>query len=404
MDIPTATPAASPTAAPAAARTTGRLLPPLRLRGLVVDPPVVLAPMAGITDPAFRRLVAGFGGGLFVSEMVLARGLVEDDPRTWSYVRHHPDEPVRSVQLYGSDPATLELAVRRLVEERGVEHVDLNLGCPVRKITRAGGGAALPVKRPLLRAVVRAAVRAAGDVPVTVKMRTGLDDERLTYLDAGRIAAEEGAASIALHARTVVQGYAGEADRTAIARLREAVPAEVPVLGNGDVWVADDAVAMVRETGCDGVVVGRGCLGRPWLFADLEAAFTGGTPAGPPAFADLAPVARRHLALLLEDAAETGGDPAESVVRRFRKHLRWYLEGYPLPEGLHARAGGVDTPDDVDAVLAEVDPDARVPAEALRRPRGKTTTAGTVTLPHGWWEDRDAEVVVPDPTGILSGG
>jgi nifR3 family TIM-barrel protein len=387
-----------------------RLLPPLVLRGLVVDPPVVLAPMAGITDPAFRRLVAGFGGGLFVSEMVLARGLVEDDARTWSYVRHHPDEPVRSVQLYGSDPATLGLAVRRLVEERGVEHVDLNLGCPVRKITRAGGGAALPVKRPLLRAVVRAAVAAAGDVPVTVKMRTGLDDERLTYLDAGRIAAEEGVASVALHARTVVQGYAGDADRDAIARLRDALPAEVPVLGNGDVWTADDAVSMVRETGCDGVVVGRGCLGRPWLFADLEAAFTGGVGQGPPSFGDLAPVVRRHLDLLLTDAradARNGGPESateHAVVRRFRKHLRWYLEGYPLPEGLHARAGGVSDTADVDAVLAAVDPDARVPAEALRRPRGKTSAAGTVTLPHGWWEDRDADVTVPDPTGLVSGG
>jgi tRNA-dihydrouridine synthase len=266
------------------------------------------------------------------------------------------------------------------------------------------------VKRPLLRAVVRAAVAAAGDVPVTVKMRTGLDDERLTYLDAGRIAAEEGVASVALHARTVVQGYAGDADRDAIARLRDALPAEVPVLGNGDVWTADDAVSMVRETGCDGVVVGRGCLGRPWLFADLEAAFTGGVGQGPPSFGDLAPVVRRHLDLLLTDAradARNGGPESateHAVVRRFRKHLRWYLEGYPLPEGLHARAGGVSDTADVDAVLAAVDPDARVPAEALRRPRGKTSAAGTVTLPHGWWEDRDADVTVPDPTGLVSGG
>ena len=381
---------------------------PLRIGAVELPVPVVLAPMAGITDVAFRRLVHGHGA-LLVSEMVTARGLVEDDARTWAMVDLPRGLGTRSLQLYGSDPAVLGAAVARLVDQDVVDHVDLNLGCPVPKVTRNGGGAALPVKRPLLRAVLRAAVgAAAGRVPVTVKMRVGLDVDRHTHLDAGATAAEEGVAAVALHARTVAQGYAGTADWERVAELRRLLPDELPVLGNGDVWVAQDALALVARTGCDGVVVGRGCLGRPWLFADLAAAFAGEQPEGPPAFHVAADHARRHLRLLLSaagvDTPAADLDAVDAVVRRFRKHLRWYLEGYaPLPDGVHARAGRVGSVADVEAVLAAVPADATVPCDARRRPRGKTSP-GRVKLPHGWWDDRDEQVTVPDPTGVLSGG
>ena len=370
----------------------------LHIGALRIDPPVVLAPMAGVTDAPFRLLCAGEGGGLFVSEMLTARGLVEQNAKSWQMTRHHPGEAVRSLQLYGSDPVAMGEAVRRLTDEGRVDHLDLNFGCPVPKITRNGGGAALPFKRKLFAAVVRAAVRGAGDVPVTVKMRMGLDDARLTYLDAGRIAAAEGAAAIALHARTAVQGYAGTAQWEAIARLKDAV-SSIPVLGNGDLWSADDAAAMVAATGCDGVVVGRGCLGRPWLFADLARVFDGRRPLGPPPLGAAVAAARRHLALALDWYRDEIG-----TVRRFRKHLRWYLQGYPVGRDIHRRAGLIATAADVTALLADLDPALTVVPQAVRGVRGKSGAQKRLVLPDGWCDDRDADVAVPELAGAVSGG
>ena len=380
----------------------------LRLGQVEVPVPVVLAPMAGVTDVPFRRLVrsVGAGGALLTSEMVTARGLVEGDARTWSYVDLPRDLGTRSLQLYGSDPAVLGAAVARLVDEDRVDHLDLNLGCPVPKITSGGGGAALPVKRRLLRAVVRAAVTAAaGRVPVTVKMRLGLDDDRLTHLDTTTIAVEEGVAAVALHARTVEQGYAGTARWDRIADLVRAVDGAVPVLGNGDVWTAGDALAMRARTGCDGVVVGRGCLGRPWLFADLARVAVGERPQGPPPFGVVADLVRHHLDLLLDHADAAGDEQAtDAVVRRFRKHLRWYVLGYvERGDEIHDRAGRVGSPAEVEQVLARVPTGATVLPGWIGAPRGKRSP-GRVKLPHGWWDDRDEHVTVADPTGILSGG
>ncbi len=246
---------------------------PLRLGALEVAVPVVLAPMAGITNTAFRRLCREYGEGLYVSEMITSRALVERNANTMRLIRHHESETPRSIQLYGVDPATMAEAARILVAEDRADHIDMNFGCPVPKVTRKGGGAALPWKLDLFRDIVAAVVGAAGEVPVTVKMRKGIDDDHLTYLDAARAAEAAGAAAVALHARTAGQFYSGSADWSAIARLKETVTS-IPVLGNGDIWSADDAVRMMAETGCDGVVVGRGCLGRPWLFGDLARALS----------------------------------------------------------------------------------------------------------------------------------
>ena len=370
----------------------------LRLGPLTVDPPVVLAPMAGVTDAPFRVLCAEHGGGVFVSEMLTARGLVEGGARSWAMARHHPGEAPRSIQLYGADPVVIGEAVRRLVDSGRIDHLDLNFGCPVPKITRDGGGTALPVKRRLLARVVRAAVTAAGRIPVTVKMRLGLDHDRLTHLEAGRIAADEGAAAVALHARTAVQGYAGVADWGEIARLRTAVP-DVPVLGNGDVWTAGDARAMVAATGCDGVVIGRGCLGRPWLFADLARVFAGDEPLGPPPLGTAIAAARRHLALALE----WYGDETDTV-RRFRKHLRWHVQGYPVGPDVHRAAGQVACAADVTALLDGLDPGLEVVPEAVAAPRGKTGAVGRLVLPDGWCDDPDAVPTITEPRGALNGG
>ncbi|HEY1487591.1 MAG TPA: tRNA-dihydrouridine synthase, partial [Micromonosporaceae bacterium] len=224
----------------------------LKIGPITVDPPVVLAPMAGVTNAAFRSLCRTFGAGLYVSEMVSARAMYEGSEKTFGMLAFGPDEEVRSIQLYGVDPGFIAHAVRTLVEQIGVDHIDLNMGCPVPKVTKLGGGAALPLHGVLFAGIIKAAVRAAGTIPVTVKMRMGIDDEAITYLNAGRIAADEGAAALALHARTAEQLYSGTADWSAIARLKSAV-STVPVLGNGDIWVAEDGIEMMRQTGCDGI-------------------------------------------------------------------------------------------------------------------------------------------------------
>ncbi|HWJ53449.1 MAG TPA: tRNA-dihydrouridine synthase, partial [Propionibacteriaceae bacterium] len=219
--------------------------------------------------------LGGSTRSLFVCEMITSRGLVERDPKTCAMLQFDPGERLRSVQLYGVDPAVMAQATEILITEYSVGHVDLNFGCPVPKVTRKGGGAVLPYKRDRLRMILEATVGAAEPygVPVTMKTRIGIDDDHQTYLDAGRIAEQTGCAAIALHGRTAQQAYSGQADWNAIAALKAHV--SIPVLGNGDIWEAADALRMVAETGVDGVVVGRGCLGRPWLFRDLANAFSG---------------------------------------------------------------------------------------------------------------------------------
>lgn len=404
---------------------TATVAPPLRVGPLEVWPPVVLAPMAGITNAPFRRLCRQFGaaasdaaadgeggshgagnrptahGGLFVSEMITARGLAERDDKTLRMARFADDEPVRSIQLYGTDPAAMGDAARFLTGDERADHIDLNFGCPVAKVTRKGGGSALPVHRALFREVVRAAVRGAGDVPVTVKLRIGVDDRLRTFLDAGGIAQDEGAAAVALHARTAAQHYSGRADWQAVAALREVVTA-VPVLGNGDIWQASDALRMMAETGCDGVVVGRGCLGRPWLFGDLARAFAGRPVPAAPDLAEVVAVLRRHAHLLADWLTEP------VAVRDVRKHVGWYLQGYPVGGEARRRLTATATIADLDAeldLLAATDPAMAILPGADAQPRGKTSGPIAVTLPEGWLASADDPApVVADELDAVSGG
>ncbi|MEY2468371.1 MAG: hypothetical protein QOF21_1069, partial [Actinomycetota bacterium] len=324
----------------------------LKIGPLELDPPVVLAPMAGVTNTAFRRLCRAYGGALYVSEMVTARALVERNRKTMRMVARAEGEPVHSVQLYGVDPVVMASAVRLLVDEVGVDHVDLNFGCPVPKVTRLGGGAALPVHQKLFRAIVRAAVRSAGAIPVTVKMRVGIDAAHVTCFESARAAADEGVAAVSLHARTAEDLYGPDADWSRITALVELLDgSDVPVLGNGDIWEASDALRMMETTGCAGVVVGRGCLGRPWLFRDLDLAFTGQEVPDPPALGVVADAMRTHVRLL---AADFGDE--SSAVRDFRKHVGWYLTGYPIggePRRIMALASTIT---ELDALLDELDP------------------------------------------------
>lgn len=359
----------------------------LRIGPIALDAPVVLAPMAGITNTAFRRLCREYGAGLYVSEMITSRALVERNATTMRLITHHESETPRSIQLYGVDPATVEGAVRVLVEEDRADHIDLNFGCPVPKVTRKGGGAALPWKLELFRDIVTRAARAAGEIPLTIKMRKGIDSDHLTYLDAGRIAEDAGVSAVALHARTAAEFYSGQADWSAIAELKRAVTS-VPVLGNGDIWSAEDAVRMMDETGCDGVVVGRGCLGRPWLFGDLARALgaPGSAPAAP-VDANLGFVAdafRRHAELLVEFLEDE-----ERGCRDIRKHVAWYFKGYPVGGDTRAALATASSLDEIDGLLATLDRDAPYPGAAAEGQRGRAGTPKRPALPDGWLDSRD---------------
>lgn len=374
---------------------------PLRLGGLDVPVPVVLAPMAGVTNVAFRRLCAEQGaGGLYVCEMITSRGIVEGDKTSLSMLTFAANEPVKSVQLYGIDPAVIGRAVEILCNEYGVAHVDLNFGCPVPKVTRKGGGAALPWKARLLGRILDAAVSAAAPygVPVTMKTRKGIDDEHLTFLDAGRIAEDVGCAGIALHGRTAAQHYSGRADWEAIAELKAAVTS-IPVMGNGDIWEASDAVAMMEQTGCDGVVVGRGCLGRPWLFADLAAAFSGrADDPRLPTLGEVSAMMRRHAELLAEWLGEERG------CVEFRKHVAWYLKGFRAGSHVRNRLGTVSSFANLDALLGELDPAEPYPVGELGVPRGRQGSPKRVALPDGWLADRACDWIDPAAEDGTSGG
>jgi nifR3 family TIM-barrel protein len=365
--------------------------PSLSIGPLALDVPVVLAPMAGITNTAFRRLCREFGAGLYVSEMITSRALVERTPESMRLITHHPSETPRSIQLYGVDPKTVSEAVTMLVAEDRADHIDLNFGCPVPKVTRKGGGAALPWKLGLFREIVERAAKAAGDVPLTVKMRKGIDSEHLTYLEAGRAAEGAGVASIALHARTAAEFYSGNADWSAIEKLKQTVTS-VPVLGNGDIWSAADAIRMVETTGCDGVVVGRGCLGRPWLFGDLAAAFraraAGSTSESydtyQPDLGQVAATFRRHAELLVEFF-----DDEDRGCRDIRKHVAWYFKGYPVGGDLRARLATVTSLQLLDDLLGTLDLDLPYPGEGAEGARGRAGSPKRPALPDRWLESRE---------------
>lgn len=377
----------------------------MQLGTLTVETPVVLAPMAGITNAAYRRLcleqMAAVGAdGVFVCEMITSRGLVEGDAMTKSMLAFDELETRRSVQLYGTDPAYVGKAAEILCAEYGVAHIDLNFGCPVPKVTRKGGGGALPWKRALLADILEQAVGAATsyDVPVTMKTRKGIDDDHLTYLDAGRIAQESGIAAIALHGRTVQQAYSGEADWESIAALVDHV--DIPVLGNGDIWEASDALRMVEQTGAAGVVVGRGCLGRPWLFRDLAAAFRGEEVATLPTLGEVAAMMRRHAELLSKHMGEERG------CKEFRKHVSWYLKGFRAGGALRHALALIDSLATLDTLLAELDPAEPFPVGELGAPRGRQGAARKrVVLPDGWLDDAEGSgCALPEEVSEVSGG
>jgi nifR3 family TIM-barrel protein len=369
--------------------------PPIAIGQMRVSPPVVLAPMAGVTNYPFRKICRRFGAGLYVSEMITARPLVEGRGKTLKLADFGADETPRSLQLYGVDPFYVGEAVKRLVQEGRVDHIDMNFGCPVRKVTRKGGGAAIPVKPRLLAGIVRSAVSNAGTVPVTIKFRLGIDDDLLTFLAAGRVGEAEGCAAVSLHARTAAQLYDGEARWAHIGELKAAL--RIPVLGNGDIWEAGDALRMMRSTGCDGVVVGRGCLGRPWLFRDLADVFAGREPENPPSLGTVTDIMLDHAALLAEWMGE------HPAMRAFRRHATWYTKGFRKSARLRNDLMRVNTLSELREIVATLDHAEPFPPSSMRVPRGKSAGTQAVSLPEGYLDDLD-DATPPLEESMVDGG
>ena len=374
---------------------------PLTLGAHTCEIPVVLAPMAGVTNSAFRSLCRGFGPGLvYVNEMVMAAALVHGNAKTKKMVAFTPDEEFRSLQIYGSDPDFVGRAVRALCEQDIVDHIDMNFGCPAHKVTRKGGGAAVPVKKNLLRKIMNAAVTEASEynIPVTCKFRIGIDDDLVTFIDTGLIAEQEGMAAIALHARTAEQHYAGHARWDAITELKRAVTS-IPVLGNGDIWEAHDAINMMNETNCDGVVIGRGCLGKPWLFRDLVDVFSGRPLQPTPTLGFVIDVMLEHaesLCALMDH---------ESGIRNFRKHTGWYLTGYPVGSDVRRQMSMVNSLFELQQLCARLDRDITIVAGGERLTRGHTNGPIKVVLPENYLLNLD-DVTPPADAAVttLSGG
>lgn len=374
---------------------------PLQLGEHKARTPVILAPMAGVTNQPFRSLCREFGPDLvYVNEMIMATGLVHGSRKTQTMLSFGPDEDFRSLQLYGSDPEMMARAIDRLGSDGAVDHIDLNFGCPAAKVTRRGGGAAVPLKKNLLRAIVRAAVTTGAKygIPITCKFRMGIDDDLLTFIDTGLICEEEGAAAIALHARTARQHYAPSARWEAITELKNVVKT-IPVFGNGDIWEASDALRMVRETGCDGVVIGRGCLGRPWLFRDLIDAFAGRPVAPTPLLGEVLDVMVRHAEALCSHLG------ADRGVRDFRKHTGWYLTGYPVGGEMRRRFSMISSLEELTNLCTMLDRSARIVEGGERIARGHTNGPINVVLPNGYLDHLD-DLEVPDDSDVvaLSGG
>ncbi len=320
-----------------------RRLVPLRLGPVVVDPPLLLAPMAGFTNLAFRRIVKRLGCGFTTTEMVMADGVVRDHPRTLSLAVLSPEERPAGVQIAGGEPAMLAEAARRLVDS-GADLVDINMGCPVRKIVGRCAGAAM-LRDPDLAARAVEAVRASVSVPVTVKIRAGWDDTSQSVVAARRLEAA-GATAIAVHGRTREQQYRGRSDLAAIRAVKEAVT--VPVIGNGDVVHPEDAVQMVEATGVDGVMIGRAALRDPWIFQTAAEALRAGGPTSPPTAAQR----RSVLMEFFEETAATQGE--RTTLLQMRKFAAMYLKGFPGARTVRKRIQQLTTRAEFEAILDEV--------------------------------------------------
>ncbi|GAW92882.1 tRNA dihydrouridine synthase DusB [Calderihabitans maritimus] len=313
----------------------------MKIGNVELENQVIAAPMAGISDKAFRILAKEAGCGLVLTEMISDKGLVYGNQKTWEMLDLSGERGPISVQIFGSEPETMAEAAR-IVVEKGASVVDINMGCPTPKIVKNGQGAALMKNVKLAGEIVRSVVKAV-TVPVTVKMRKGWDEENVNAVEVAKRVQEAGAAAITIHGRTRSQFYAGEADWNIIREVKKAV--DIPVIGNGDIWTPQDAERMLRETGCDGVMIGRAALGNPWIFRRTVIYLKTGELLPEPSAGERIEMALRHLNMVVELKGEKVG------VQQMRKHIAGYIKGLRNAAQMRNKLNKLETVSEVQKVL-----------------------------------------------------
>jgi len=308
----------------------------LRYGSLTIDPPLILAPMAGVTDRQFRLILRRLGGvGLVTMEFISSEGLTRGNRRTRDLLRYGEEERPISIQIYGSDPRRMARAART-VEEIGADACDVNMGCPANKVLKGCAGCSLMDDLDLAREIIRA-VRRAVRIPLTVKFRSGVREARLNYLELGRICEEAGVDAVALHPRTASQMFREHSDWSRIARLKEAL--SIPVIGNGDVNTPEDALRMTRETGCDGVMIGRASMKNPWIYRQIVERMSGREPVEPTA-EDRRRLILDHFRLLAEQE-----DDRNLILHKLRTFTGWYTHGLVGGKQLRMQINSLHTPE-----------------------------------------------------------
>ncbi|MFZ7101362.1 MAG: tRNA dihydrouridine synthase DusB [Peptococcaceae bacterium] len=312
----------------------------MRIGNIQIANPVVCAPMAGVTDKAFRMVVKEQGCGLVYTEMVSAKALTYKNERTFALIDLKDEKPPLSVQLFGSEPRIMAEGAK-IVEDYGADIIDINMGCPVPKVVRNSEGSALMLEPGLAGQIVRAVVNRV-KIPVTVKIRKGWDDTNINAVAFAREMEESGAAAVAVHGRTRSQYYSGQADWSIIKAVKEAV--QVPVIGNGDIFWPEDGLRMFTATGCDGIMIGRGALGNPWIFGRL-AQLLSGNDLPEPSIAERISTAVRHVELAVKYKDEA------VAVKELRKHMAWYFKGLPHAARMRDHVNKLSTLEEVKEML-----------------------------------------------------
>lgn len=370
----------------------------LKIGCLSIWPPVVLAPMAGVTDYPFRKLCLDNGVGLAISEMVTAHCLLANNRRTQKIATFYDDGYYRSIQLYGSNPTLLGKAVAYLSKNQLVDHIDLNFGCPMKKITAKGQGAALPYQVNLYARIIRAAVEQANGIPITVKIRMGIDEAHLYYLEAGRIAQEEGVSAVTLHARTAQQLYSGQANWEAIAKLKQAL-AHIPVLGNGDLYSYQDIVSMHELTQCDGFMIGRGCLGKPWLFSDIKSLLQGDCVPSTIEATRITEYLIKHLSMQIRFVGEA------HALKSFRKQIKWYVLDLENGEDIFNCFLSATNFNGFISGMQQLTTEQTLQKSLLSSFKGKQKAKNKVSLPNGFLLAKNRVTPYCDgPEPLVSGG